>query len=343
MVLESTISVNNEEVNIILCPVCGENNASFLWNAFDDRYGQPDLFKLIRCNNCSHIMTTPMPDEDKLSNLYGTYYPRKNITATQVKAEASKVIVRFSKLRRWWMGVDNQGQYAAQSGEKMLDIGCGSGLSLLEAKNLGVEAWGVEADPNVKKFAEELNLRIYQGSIQEYPFEKISFDLIIFNQVIEHIPEPDKTLQIINSRLESNGRVILVFPNINSIWSKLSGKRWINWHIPYHLHHFSKKTFVKMAERCGYHVVRTRTITPNIWTLMQLRAIRQSIKIGKSNPIWEVKVPDSSLQPEITKSVLLRRILLPPVLIGIALVNRVIDILGFGDSLIVELKPKDVS
>ena len=35
------------------------------------------------------------------------------------------------------------------------------------------------------------------------------------NQVIEHIPEPDKSLKLIMKRLSPNGRLIMVFPNMN--------------------------------------------------------------------------------------------------------------------------------
>ena len=167
----------------------------------------------------------------------------------------------------------------------MLDVGCGSGLSLLEAKAMGVEAWGIEADPNAQRFADQLGLRIHQGGLQDVPFADVSFDLVILNQVIEHIPEPDKALQIIQQRLTVDGRVVLVFPNVNSLWCKLSRLRWINWHIPFHLHHFTLKTFSRMAERCGYRIVRSRTITPNLWSLLQLRACRQSIVRGETNPI----------------------------------------------------------
>jgi 2-polyprenyl-3-methyl-5-hydroxy-6-metoxy-1,4-benzoquinol methylase len=120
--------------------------------------------------------------------------PSKNITSEQVIASAAKIRRAFSRLQRWLMGVDYQGQYSARPGEKMLDIGCGSGLSLLEVQALGVDAWGIEADPNAQRFAGQLGLRIHQGNLRDNPFSGTSFDLIVLNQVIEHIPEPAKAL-----------------------------------------------------------------------------------------------------------------------------------------------------
>ena len=133
------------------------------------------------------------------------------------------------------MGGDNQGQLDVKSGEKMLDIGCGSGLSLLIARSKGAEVYGVEADPNVQPLAKELGLSIHQGSIHDHPFPGMSFDLVVLNQVIEHIPEPGLALQVIAGRLAPGGRIILVFPNRCSFYRKIFGPRWINWHIPYHL------------------------------------------------------------------------------------------------------------
>lgn len=341
MPTDANTSIGSKSEFTPVCPVCCGHDASFYQDVFDDRYGHPGLFELVRCSNCSHLMTRPSLSESDLAHLYGTYYPRKNITSEQVTAQAAKVRQVFGGVRRWLTGVDNQGQYSARPGEKMLDVGCGSGLSLLEAKAMGIEAWGIEADPNAQRFAEQLGLRIHQGGLQDAPFADISFDLVVLNQVIEHIPEPDKALKHVQQRLAGNGRVIVVFPNVNSLWCKLSGPRWINWHIPYHLHHFTLKTFTRMAERCGYRVIRARTITPNLWSLLQIRACRQSITRGEPNPMWHVEPAPTSndTSPANSLRVRIRRLFRIPLMAVIAVVNRVVDSLGYGDSLIVELRP----
>jgi len=326
---------------MMVCPVCGGRDYSILRDVFDDRYGHPDLFQLGRCRGCGHLITMPMLSEDDLSHLYGTYYPRKNLSADEVASQATDVKLPLGRFRRWWMGVNNQGQYSAKPGEKMLDVGCGSGLSLQEARELGVEAWGVEADPNVKRIASALDLRIHQGSLHDKPFEGVMFDLVVLNQVIEHIPEPDKALALIRTRLAHGGRVILSFPNTNSLWSRLAGPRWINWHIPYHLHHFTAKTFARMAERCGYKIVWTRTITPAIWTILQIRTIRQTVIRGQSNPIWSVETSGSTQQPKRVLRGLVGKLIKLPAMMVITLINRVVDCMGLGESLMMELKPED--
>ncbi len=322
------------------CPVCGEEGTLPFKEVYDDRFGHPGRFELVRCIECGHLMTRPSFHEDDLANLYGTYYPRENISPDQVVSEAGKVKIAFGTMRRWWMGVDNQGQYSVRAGEKMLDVGCGSGLSLLQARALGAEAWGIEADPNVERIARQLGLRIHQGSLYDEPFKGTDFDLIVLNQVIEHIPQPDRALRIIRERLVTGGRVVLVFPNVNSLWCRLNGMNWINWHIPYHLHHFTLAKFRQMAERCGYRVTRSRTITPNGWTLLQIRANRQSVARGEVNPIWQVKAPSQTMAGVASKPLVSwKRVLRVPVLMLVGVVNRLVDGAGFGDSLLVELRP----
>jgi SAM-dependent methyltransferase len=292
-------------------------------------------------------MTTPRLREDQLGDLYSNYYPRKHVDVAALRLEAEKVLHPQARLKRWWNGTDNQGQYSVRPGEKILDVGSGSGLSLMEATALGGQAFGVEADPNVRRIAEELGMSVHIGSLHDNPFPGQSFDLIVLNQVIEHIPDPGAALERIRSRLAPGGRVMMVLPNRNSLWCRISGERWINWHIPYHLHHFTAKGFRLFAVRHGFRVVRSRTITPNIWTVLQLRAMREVPKRGTPSQIWAVKPAEvPAVQPQATPAEIspavrkrpLRRMARIAVLSASAVFNRFVDMAGMGDSLLVELR-----
>ncbi len=305
---------------------------------FDDRYGEPHCYQLASCATCHHVATIPRLRESDLPTLYGTFYPRRAVITTDVARDANKVNDVFAKFTRWWNGTDNQGQYSVRAGETMLDVGCGSGTSLLEAQALGACAFGIEADPNVKPIAVALGLKIHFGSLHDQPFPDQSFDLIVMNQVIEHLPDPDLALQALRERLKPDARMVLVFPNKASLWQKLSGSRWINWHIPYHLHHFDRTSFAAMAQRCGFDVVRSRTITPNVWTLLQLRASCYKAKQGQPSPIWVVANQPDSSRPQGRKANPLRTLLRITVMSVFAVINRIVDALGMGDSLWVELR-----
>lgn len=322
----------------IRCIVCTGQSLTPERDVFDDRYGEPNLYHLVRCQDCGHLMTAPRLTEADLPALYGTYYPRQKIVTADIVRDAARMQAPFAALKRWLSGTDNQGQYQARAGEKILDVGCGSGLSLLEAKALGATAFGIEADPNVRPIAEALDLNIHFGSLHDEPFAGENFDLIIMNQVIEHVPEPDEALNIMRKRLAPGGRIILVFPNQAALGRRLTGSRWIHWHIPFHLHHFDQKTMKRLAERCGLKIARMRTITPNIWTVLQIRALAHPATRGVPNPVWAVSSPSDEQTGVVSKRRRFRHFILGLALTGIGIFNRSIDVLGHGESLLVELR-----
>jgi SAM-dependent methyltransferase len=295
------------------------------------------------------LMTAPSLQEQDPPALYSTYYPRKCVDTKDLVQPAASADTTGARARRWWVGIDNQGQYLVRSGEKMLDVGRGSGLSLLEANALGAQAYGVEADPNVQRIATKLGLHIHIGSLHDSPFPDVRFDLIVLNQVIEHIPEPDAALIRLKATLKPGGRIVLVFPNRRSVWCRLFGRKWINWHIPYHLHHFDATGFTSMADRWGYQMVRRRTITPNIWTILQLLVVRHKALPGHPSPIWWVQPKQQSAQGGATLSSTDK----PPrwyaagqvakacCFAALSVANRILDAAGLGDSLLVQLKPRE--
>jgi SAM-dependent methyltransferase len=198
----------------------------------------------------------------------------------------------------------------------------------------------VEADPNVAVIAQRYGLKVHIGSIHDNPFPGQVFDLITLNQVIEHVPDPAALLRVVRDRLAPGGCIVLSFPNVSSWQRRLSGTRWINWHVPYHQHHFNRRSFALLARQQGYEVVNARSITPNLWTLLQLRAMGRAPDEGVASEAWQSGPASGAGRPSFArrlKNALRRR--LRTVAGGLlVVVNRIVDRLGAGDSLLVVLK-----
>lgn len=321
------------------CIVCGSPTTPFIEKIWDDRYGHPGEFGIDRCTQCGQMVTLPPLTEADLPALYSGYYPRTGIDFAALEREAALVRRPLAAFRRWLAGTDNQGHYTARPGNRVLDIGCGSCLSLLEMRHLGVEPFGVETDPNVATIAERYGLRVHIGSVHDNPFPDTTFDLIVLNQVIEHVPDPAALLELVGSRLTPGGEVVLAFPNVGSLVRRLSGRRWINWHVPYHQHHFTRRSFARLAEKCGFTVVHGRTATPNLWTMLQISASRGSPDRGDASQTWGAV---DSVTPRWRRRLVggVRRAAMLVVAPVVTVTNRIIDALGFGDSIVVRVRKK---
>lgn len=320
----------------VRCNVCNSFMIPVIFNMFDDRYGAVGLYNIYCCKNCGFRQTDPKLKKEQISNFYKEHYPLKKMSVDEVK----KQIDINNKLIKWIKGTNNVSHLYVTSGSDVLDIGSGSGVSLLEIENLHAKPYGVEPDPNSQRFAKALRLKVYKGFITENPFPGKKFDFITASQVIEHEPNPYSFLFATKKKLKKNGKVVLTFPNYNSLYRLVFGKKWIHWHVPYHINHFTKKSFMLLSKNVGYKIVRIRTITPNLWTLIQLRVIFSKNKMGTPSTVW-TSPPFSKnrkvLKDYYFKSVLFKTLnkIAPFIVLP---VNRLIDFLGLGESFLVELK-----
>jgi len=330
------------------CIACSDVMSPLYESMFDDRYGYPGYFNIHRCSSCKQSQTTPLLRDEDLPGLYGNYYPRREIDIEALQRKVGNLSSPEEIKKRRRNGTDNQGQYKAQPGMRVLDYGCGAGASLLEIEALGAEAYGIETDPNVQQVIDKLGLRIHIGTLDDAPFHGVLFDLIVLNQVLEHIPRPEELLEKLRALLKPGGKLVLSFPNANSIFSRVFKRTWINWHIPYHLHHFTPKSARFFLEHCGWKIISLRTITPNLWTVLQFRALIETTTMGQSNPMWtgrpvvcaganQLVIQPSWLYRQLSRFALSASHPLPN--LALTLLDRTIDKLGWGDSLLIELEP----
>jgi SAM-dependent methyltransferase len=325
---------------VMTCIACGSANEPYIDRIWDDRYGSPGIFSILKCVSCGQMVTSPPLSEQDLPALYSRYYPRGDVDFAAIKREADLVLLPDAAATRHRNGTDNQGHYLVKPGQRVLDIGCGACVSLLEIRNLGGEAYGIETDPNVRAIADHFGLTAHIGSIHDNPFPGVEFDLIVLNQVIEHVPDPVALLKLVRGRLKPGGKVVLGTPNSGSLNKMISGRKWLNWHIPYHLHHYNKKSFARIAEQAGYDVVSIRTITPNLWTILQFRAYGDETVEGQPSNAWtgtgRPSIPaKSSFATRVKNRLAARAAGITTRSIGPF--NRMVDALGLGDSMFVEL------
>ncbi|MFO1468925.1 MAG: class I SAM-dependent methyltransferase [Steroidobacteraceae bacterium] len=118
----------------------------------------------------------------------------------------------------WWVERQRPGADA-----QVLDYGCGAGqiVTLLRAR--GIDARGCDVFYEGGDYSAQVQVELLGAAIRRMgedgtiPFPDASFDLIVNNQVMEHVLDLDRVLSEIARVLKPGGRVLSLFPD-RGVW-----------------------------------------------------------------------------------------------------------------------------
>lgn len=163
-------------------------------------------------------------------------------------------------------GIDRRGMIMANlvdENQKILDLGCGTGLFIkfLSKKNNNVE--GVEISKKAAKIGQKKGLKIKIADLHfSFPYKKNTFDTITAGEVIEHIYDTDFFLEEIKRILKPNGYLILSTPNIATFGRRLMLLFGINPLIETsldkasgHIRYFTKKSLTELLEKHHFKLI----------------------------------------------------------------------------------------
>jgi len=156
--------------------------------------------------------------------------------------------------------------------QRVLEIGCGEG-AFSRLLDKATEYWGIEPDVQAAELArqkvDKVLIGTYEGCSGDLPDGY--FDLVICNDVIEHMPDHDRFLQAISQKLTDDGCLVASIPNVRylDVLLGLLVKR--DWkYRDYgvldrtHLRFFTKKSLLRSVRDNGYQVDVIRGIN-SIW------------------------------------------------------------------------------
>jgi SAM-dependent methyltransferase len=137
---------------------------------------------------------------------------------------------------------------------RLLDVGCGPGLLLEEAAALGWDAFGVEPSAWAVAEGRRRGLEVRQGTSDSAELAPGSFDVIVANDVIEHVPDPVAFCRRLHELLTPGGSLYLCTPDVGSVVARTLRRWW--WSVlPGHLFYFSPQTLQRVLEMSGFRTV----------------------------------------------------------------------------------------
>ena len=154
-------------------------------------------------------------------------------------------------------------------GARLLDVGCGFGLTVLEARQRGFDADGIDISEHRLRIARErIGLNLRRGRLEEARLPDASYDGVIFWDVLEHVHNPLDILGEIHRITRSGGYLFGQVPN----WRGLSNrfKTFLNRHgfarkqfkhfgIPHHVYLFDERSLRQMLRKTGFELVYCRS------------------------------------------------------------------------------------
>ena len=252
------------------CLLCGAPLEVALTGVTDNRLGVPGTFEIRRCINCRLEQTFPVPTLAELTKLYEKYYNfggRNNTLYTRLRERFF-----FSFLYRLWTGLDGDVAFHHRRGTgRLLDIGCNEGLALrLYARN-GFRVEGLELNETAAAVAREAGFSVYTCMLEEFNPET-GYDIAILANVLEHSLDPRKMLRDVRRVLAPGGQVWISCPNSQSWLRQAFGRSWVNWHVPFHISHFSPSAIRQLLAETGYSGIEIHQLTPAVWVAQSLIA-----------------------------------------------------------------------
>lgn len=183
------------------------------------------------------------------------HYGRRRILVDSFNGEAAPgvaetVILKLDQIRK-----DREGQL------RLLNLGGGVGQLSDIFSNIGFDV--TNTDIAIEN-PDEKNINVNFNNTTELPFSEESFDVIVCQEVIEHVENPWNIFRMVKRCLKKDGKFFLTTPNILSYRSKTLLKKsgYFKWFEPkdhsYHVNPIPWWEILLIAEKTGFNVTDIR-------------------------------------------------------------------------------------
>jgi 2-polyprenyl-3-methyl-5-hydroxy-6-metoxy-1,4-benzoquinol methylase len=252
------------------CIVCQGSLTEKVIRTFDTRFGIPGNYEVLRCSVCQLEQIYPVPTPAELQNLYESHYNfggERDTTYTGLRE-----LFFSSFLYRAWVQLDGDLSFHARKGAgRLIDIGCNEGRGLnIYARN-GFQVEGLELNKTAAAQARSRGFVVHERPVEDFT-PVAPYDVAILSNVLEHAVNPRQMLLEVNRILAAKGQICISCPNSQSWLRRVFGKYWINWHLPFHISHFSSQSITNLLEQTGFTAIEISQITPAAWVASSIIA-----------------------------------------------------------------------
>jgi 2-polyprenyl-3-methyl-5-hydroxy-6-metoxy-1,4-benzoquinol methylase len=148
-------------------------------------------------------------------------------------------------------------------GSRILDVGCSTGLFVLEASRQGFLCEGIDPSFRLTEIGRKtFKISLHSGNIDEFE-PRYRFRGIMLWDVLEHVPNPIHIVKKCYNLLEPEGFLFLQVPNYKGIsdsckmyMCRLGLRRSFNFGFPWHIYAFDKRSLSYLMKVSKFSPVR---------------------------------------------------------------------------------------
>ena len=211
---------------------------------------------LYRCRECGTVQQPQLPAGDDLAELYREMGDADYLAEERGRRATSNWILDLVERRR--------------SPGRMLEVGCGHGLLLDEARRRGWEVTGLELSERSAAWARDnYGLEVLEQPLESLdPREDGSWDAVLMIDVLEHLEDPAGALARCRALLAPDGVICVVTPDPSSPTAWAAGARWWGY-LPAHTYLIPRRTLRELLVAEGLtltdDVAFVRTFSARYW------------------------------------------------------------------------------
>ncbi len=241
------------ETEQVTCNLCGESRVRVLFRE-TYRLGreQADLH-VVRCRRCGLVYVSPRLTVASTQHVY-----RHDSADTISHGYCWRGDSDGSRFRRLL-----QRLIRMRPDGRLLDVGCGGGQFLAEARRTGNwDLLGIEPyAPAAETARQHADCTVHTGTLEQTPLEPGSFDVVAMLGVLEHLHDPMSTLRLVRGLLKPGGVLAVYVPSFHYLrikdtgWLSLlrTGRR-SNLHPQEHLFHFTPRSLEATIAAAGFEL-----------------------------------------------------------------------------------------
>jgi 2-polyprenyl-3-methyl-5-hydroxy-6-metoxy-1,4-benzoquinol methylase len=235
------------------CPLCGMNDSSLT-------YTRADEGKIVRCNSCGLLYLNPRPQASAIADFYDESY----FSAGGHGSAYRDYVAQQATLLKWGehpalTAMDLLCKRISPFRKRLVDVGCGDGTLLNLARSRGFDVLGVELSAHMANFVRETyKIEVIEKPLEEAGLGDESFDVVIGQEVLEHLTDAVGWLREVRKILKPEGTLLLTTPNAGC--AKAYGELWLGFRMSFeHLTFFDTATVTRALKSAGLGIV-------GIWT-----------------------------------------------------------------------------